>query len=119
LSAGRRLPYDDENWNLHLEFSGQAVFRPNVNAGGTPGVSQKILSFGDYPELRIGFDQLVDTDPLSASGASAYGGGLGANWRNFLVQGEYYQIDVNQSKLPHVPRRSSASAAAMSRAAWC
>jgi hypothetical protein len=61
------------------------------------------MSFGDYPELRICFDQLADTGPLSASGVSAYGGGLGANWRNFLVQGEFYQIDVNQSKLPHVP----------------
>jgi len=31
------------------------------------------------------------------------GGGAGANWRNFLVQGEFYQINVTQSKLPHVP----------------
>jgi phosphate-selective porin OprO/OprP len=36
-------------------------------------------------------------------GASVYGGALGASWRNFLVQGEYYQIGLNQSKLPGVP----------------
>ena len=96
-------PYHDEDWNVHLEFSGQTVFHPNVNSNGIPGVSRTTLSFGDYPELRIAFDQLVDTGPLSASGASVYGGGVGANWRNFLVQGEYYQVGVTQSKLPGVP----------------
>jgi phosphate-selective porin OprO/OprP len=96
-------PYHDEDWNLHAEVSGQTVFHPNVNAGGTPGVSRTTLTFGDYPELRIAFDQLADTGPLSARGASVYGGGLGLSWRNFLVQGEYYQIGVTQSKLPGVP----------------
>jgi phosphate-selective porin OprO/OprP len=96
-------PYHDEDWNLHAEVSGQTVFHPNVNANGTPGVSRTTLTFGDFPELRIAFDQLVDTGPLSASGASVYGGALGASWRNFLVQGEYYQIGLTQSKLPGVP----------------
>jgi phosphate-selective porin OprO and OprP len=96
-------PYHDQDWNLHAEFSGQTVFHPNVNASGTPGVSRTTLSLGDEPELRIAFDQLVDTGPLSARGASVYGGGVGGNWRNFLVQGEYYQIGITQSKLPGVP----------------
>src|SRR6266851_5069044 len=96
-------PYHDEDWNLHAGFSGQTVFHPNVNANGTPGVSRTTLTFGDFPELRIDFNQLVDTGPLSARGASVYGGELAANWRNFLVQGEYYQIGVTQSKLPGVP----------------
>ena len=96
-------PYHDQDWNLHAEASGQHVFHPNVNASGEPGVSRSTLSFGDQPELRISFDQLVSTGALSASSASVYGGGVGANWRNFLVQGEFYQIGVNQSKLPGVP----------------
>ena len=96
-------PYHDEDWNLHAEVSGQTVFHPNVNASGTPGVSRTALTFGDYPELRIAFDQLVDTGTLSASGASVYGGALGLSWRNFLVQDEYYQIGVTESKLPGVP----------------
>jgi len=96
-------PYHNEDWNLHAGFSGQTVFHPNVNANGTPGVSRTTLTFGDFPELRIDFNQLVDTGPLSARGASVYGGELAANWRNFLVQGEYYQIGVTQSKLPGVP----------------
>ena len=87
----------------HAEFSGQHVFHPNENASGTPGESRTTISLGDYPELRIDFDELVSTGALSASAAIVYGGGLGANWRNYLIQGEVYQIDVTQSRLPGVP----------------
>jgi phosphate-selective porin OprO/OprP len=96
-------PYHDGDWNLHAGFSGQTVFHPNVNANGTPGVSRTTLSFGDQPELRIDFNKLVNTGTLSARGASAYGGELGLSWRNFLLQGEYYQIGVTQSKVPDMP----------------
>src|SRR5271167_4675634 len=96
-------PYHDDDSNLHAGFSGQTVFHPNINASGTPEVSQTTLTLDDEPELRIDFNKLVDTGPLSARGASVYGGELGASWRNFLVQGEYYQIGVTQSKLPGVP----------------
>jgi phosphate-selective porin OprO/OprP len=96
-------PYHDKDWNLHAEASGQHVFHPNLNTSGVPGVSQQTISFGDEPELRISFDQLVSTGPLSARNASVYGGGVGANWRNFLAQGEFYQIGVNQLKLPQMP----------------
>jgi len=79
------------------------VFRPNVTANGIPGVSRTTLDFGVDAELEIDFNQLVNTGSLSARGANAYGGALGASWRNFLVMSEYYQINVNQSKLPGVP----------------
>ncbi len=96
-------PYYDQDWNLHAGFSGQTAFHPNINASGTPGVSRTTFDFGDQPELRIDFNKLVDTGSLSARDASAYGGELGLSWRNFLVQGEYYQIGVTQSKLPDMP----------------
>jgi phosphate-selective porin OprO/OprP len=96
-------PYHDEDWNIHTEFSGQMAFHPNVNANGTPGVSRTTLTLADFPELQIDFNPLVNTGPLSARNANVYGGALGASWRNFLVQGEYYQISLNQSKLPGVP----------------
>src|SRR5712675_594064 len=96
-------PYHDEDWNFHAEFSGQMAFHPNVNANGTPGVSRTTFTLADFPEQRIDFNPLVSTGPLSARSANVYGGALGASWRNFLVQGEYYQISLNQSKLPGVP----------------
>jgi phosphate-selective porin OprO and OprP len=96
-------PFHDEDWNFHTEFSGQLAFHPNVNANGAPGVSRTTVTLEDFPELRIDFTSLVSTGPLSARSANVYGGALGASWRNFLVQGEYYQINLNQSKLPGVP----------------
>jgi phosphate-selective porin OprO/OprP len=99
-------PYHDEDWNFHTEFSGQMAFHPNVNASGAPGVSRTTLTLADFPELRIDFNPLVSTGPLSARSANVYGGALGASWRNFLVQGEYYQISLNQSKLPGLPSPS-------------
>jgi phosphate-selective porin OprO/OprP len=96
-------PYHDDDWNLHAGVSGQMVFRPNVTANGIPGVSRTTLDFGVDAELEIDFNELVNTGSLSASGANAYGGALGASWRNFLVMSEYYQINVNQSKLPGLP----------------
>jgi phosphate-selective porin OprO/OprP len=96
-------PYHDEDWNFHAEFSGQMAFHPNVNANGTPGVSRTTLTFADEPELRVDSNPLVSTSSLSARSANAYGGALGASWRNFLLAGEFYQIGVNQSKLPGAP----------------
>jgi phosphate-selective porin OprO/OprP len=96
-------PYHDKDWNVHAEVSGQMAFHPNVDANGTPGVSRTTLELSDEPELRIDFNKLVDTGPLSSRSANAYGGGLGASWRNFLLQGEFYQVGLNQSKLPGVP----------------
>jgi phosphate-selective porin OprO/OprP len=52
-------PYHDEYWNLHVGFSGQTVFHPNVNASGTPGVSRTTLTLGDFSELHIDFNELV------------------------------------------------------------
>src|SRR6266446_82421 len=96
-------PYHDEDWSFHTEFSGQMAFHPNVNANGTPGVSRTTLTLEDFPELRIDFNPLVSTGALFARSANVYGGALGASWRNFLLKGEYYQISLNQSKLPGVP----------------
>jgi phosphate-selective porin OprO/OprP len=104
-AAGRfaARPYYDKDWNLHAEFSGQMAFHPNVIASGTPGVSRTTLTLADQPELEIDFNPLVSTGPLSARSANAYGGGLAASWRNFLLAGEFYQIGVNQAKLPGMP----------------
>jgi phosphate-selective porin OprO/OprP len=96
-------PYHDADWNFHAEFSGQIAFHPNVNASGTPGISRTTLTLADEPELEIDFNPLVSTGPLSTRSANAYGGALGASWRNFLLSGEYYQISLNQSNLPGVP----------------
>jgi len=100
--AGR--PYYDEDWNLHLDVSGENVFHPNINASGTPGVSRETLSFSDRPEDRAADqNRLISTGTLSSSSANVIGGEAAGNWRNLLLQGGYYQINDIQSKLPGVP----------------
>ena len=100
--AGR--PYYDEDWNFHIDVSGENVFHPNINSGGTPGVSRETLSFGDRPEDRAADqNKLINTGSLSSSSASVIGGEVAGNWRNLLLQGGYYQIHDIQSKLPGVP----------------
>jgi phosphate-selective porin OprO/OprP len=99
--AGR--PYYDKDWNVYLGVSGEAVFHPNLIESGTPFVSQQTLTLENQPELRIDRNDLISTGALSASSANSYGGGLGISWRNFLVQGEYYRIQVNQLLPPGTP----------------
>jgi phosphate-selective porin OprO/OprP len=100
--AGR--PYYDEDWNFHLDFSGEYVFRPNINNSGVPGVSRTVLNFQDRPEDRAADqNRLISTGNLSSRNANVYGGEAAVNWRNLLVQGGYYQIGDAQSKLPGVP----------------
>ncbi len=84
-----------------MNLSGEDVFHPNINTSGTPFVSQETLTFQDRPELNIDENNLITTGALSASGANSFGGGTGISWRNFLVQGEYYQINVDQLVAPN------------------
>jgi len=99
--AGR--PYYDKDWNLYAGMSGEYVLHPNINNAGTQFVNQQTLSFSDRPELRIDQNRLISTGSLSSSTASAYGGGVGISWRNFLVQGEYYRINDSQLVAPNKP----------------
>ncbi len=82
----------------------------------TPFVSQETLTLQVQPELRIDQNNLISTGALSARSANSYGGGLGISWRNLLVQGEYYQIQINQLLPPGAPVPLSAATAVMSKA---
>jgi phosphate-selective porin OprO/OprP len=99
--AGR--PYYDKDWNVQLDFSGEYVFHPNINASGTPGVSRTTVNLQDRPELRIDMNRLISTGNLSIANVGVYGGEVGINWRNLLIQGGYYHIGETQSKLPGQP----------------
>jgi phosphate-selective porin OprO/OprP len=102
--AGR--PYYDKDWNVHLDLDGEYVVHPNINLSppnGVPGVSRTTFNLQDRPELRIDMNRLISTGNLSISNVNVYGGEVGINWRNLLVQGGYYHIGETQSKLPGVP----------------
>src|SRR5215472_2797982 len=100
--AGR--PYYDQDWNVHLDFSGEYVFHPSINQAGTPNVSRTTFNLQDRPEDRAAdMNRLISTGPLSISNVGVYGGETGISWRNFLVQGGYYHIAEDQQKLVSQP----------------
>ena len=99
--AGR--PFYDKDWNVHLDFSGEYVFHPNINANGMPGVSRTTFNLQDRPELRIDMNRLISTGNLSISNVGVYGGEVGISWRNLLALGGYYHIGETQAKLPGQP----------------
>jgi phosphate-selective porin OprO and OprP len=89
-------PFKDPDWTAHFGFSGSVVFRPSFKLTGTPFVSQSTLTLQDQPELRIDPSRLISTGPISATGAQTFGPELAFGRRNFLVEGEFQQIYVNQ-----------------------
>jgi phosphate-selective porin OprO/OprP len=89
-------PFKDPDWTAHFGFSGSVVFRPNFKLSGTPAVSQSTLTLQDQPELRIDPSRLISTGPISAHGAQTFGPELAVGYRNFLVEGEFQQINVDQ-----------------------
>jgi phosphate-selective porin OprO and OprP len=99
--AGR--PYYDKDWNFYIGMSGEYVLHPNINNAGTEFVNQQTLTFSDRPELRIDQNTLISSGALSSSTANADGGGVGINWRNYLIQGEYYRINDSQLVAPNKP----------------
>ena len=96
--AGR--PYYDKDWNFYFGMSGEWIEHPNINTSTAP---EETLTFQDRPELRIDENQLISTGAISTTTANAYGGGVGINWRNYLVQGEYYEINASQLVAPNKP----------------
>ena len=91
--AGR--PYYDKDWNLYVGMSGEDVFHPNIVNNTIPS---ETISLSDRPELRIDNNRLINTNAVPASGANSFGGGVGVSWRNLIVQGEYYRINVDQTQ---------------------
>ena len=89
--AGR--PYYDEDWNFHLDFSGEYVFKPAINSSG-----QTLFTLQDRPEDRAADqNRLISTGSLNIQNVGVYGGETGISWRNILVQGGYYQIGESQA----------------------
>ena len=87
-------PYYDSDWNVQLDFSGEYVFKPAINSSG-----QTTFNLQDRPEDRAADqNRLISTGSLPIRDVGVYGGELGVNWRNFLVQGGFYHIGEDQQK---------------------
>ncbi|WP_165838935.1 porin [Roseicella frigidaeris] len=94
--AGR--PYADADTDVHLGVTGSYAFDLRRQADG------QSLRLRDRPEWRIDQTRLIDTGALAADSAYTWGPEFGLRWRNFMLQGEYVRIGVNQSQASGVPR---------------
>ncbi|TDH59274.1 porin [Dankookia rubra] len=94
--AGR--PWTDADADLHLGLSGSYAFDIRRTGSG------QSLQLRDRPELRIDQTRLIDTGALPAEKAYTYGPEFGLRWRNFLLQGEYIRIGVDQARSGAAPR---------------
>ena len=82
------LPIKTDELTLHVDVSGEYVFRPARDVGKLPA-----LSLSDQPELRI--DDIpapLSTGSIQTSSVGAVGPELGVAYGRFYAQGEWYQI---------------------------
>ncbi|WP_431268467.1 porin [Dankookia sp. P2] len=90
--AGR--PYADADTDLHLGFTGSYAFDLRRQSDG------QALRLRDRPEWRAGdpSTRLIDTGSISADHAGTWGPEAGLRWRNFMLQGEYQRISLEQAQ---------------------
>jgi len=92
------VPYKRENSLIHLGANANLVLTPAANrldvAGGTGPLSP--IRLRDRPEFRVDGTRLVDTGNIDADGLTALGAEFGAQYKNFYVQAEYFDIDLER-----------------------
>ena len=94
--AGR--PVASQDMDLHIGFSASAAFDLGRTASG------QSIRLRDRPELRIDNNRLIDTGALAADSAYQWGPEFAVRYRNFMLQGEYIRIGVDQAKAGAAPR---------------
>ncbi|TCH99818.1 porin [Roseococcus sp. SYP-B2431] len=108
--AGR--PIASEDWDMHLGFSTSMAFDIGRTANG------QTIQLRDRPELRIDNNRLIDTGAIAADNAYQWGPEFGLRWRNFMLQGEYMRIGVDQAKAGAAPRPDLAFEGGYVEASW-
>jgi phosphate-selective porin OprO and OprP len=96
--AGYNPWYSPEGF-FHLEADVGALLKPPAPSG------IRSITLSDRPELRVDPTQILSTGTALGTAANplnnveVYGGGGIVEWRNFLIDGEAYQINVNRQGL--------------------
>ncbi|TAJ70946.1 MAG: porin [Phenylobacterium sp.] len=88
-------PVHGEDYAIHVGGNIQVVLSVADTGAGAAKVTQVRLR--ERPELRVDGTRLVDTNALNADGVTAYGLELGANYRNFQISAEAFQVDVDRT----------------------
>ena len=90
------VPFKGYDWLTHVGVNASLVSQPaqTVAAGAYP------ITVQDRPELRVDGTSLVSTGAIDSSGARHYGFELAAQKKNFLIQGEYFDIALDRRNKP-------------------
>ena len=87
-------PLGDKDWAIHVGANVQGVLK--VTDTGAGAVRTRQVRLRERPELRVDGTRLVDTGNLNATGVTAWGAELGANYRNLQVSAEAFRIEVER-----------------------
>lgn len=80
------------DWRVHVGANASIVAQPAQASAAGPYA----LTLEDRPELRVDGTRLVSTGALDADGARHWGLELAAQKKNWLVQGEYFDIALER-----------------------
>ncbi|MBW8735304.1 MAG: porin [Asticcacaulis sp.] len=87
-------PFQSTDWQTHFGVNAQYVLHASDATGGA--APRYPVQLRDRPELRIDGTRLVDTGGIDARHVRVLGAEAGANYRNFLIEGEYFDFDIKR-----------------------
>jgi len=90
------IPFKGYDWLTHVGVNASKIAQPaQIAAGGAYPITVE-----DRPELRTDGTRLVSSGAIDSSGARHYGFELAAQKKNFLIQGEYFDIALDRRNKP-------------------
>nr|MBP9755233.1 porin [Phenylobacterium sp.] len=87
-------PLYGSDWVIHLGANASIVAQPTDL--GAAAATRYALQVRERPELRVDGARLVDTGPIDAKGAQAYGLEFAAQKQSLYVQAEYFDISLDR-----------------------
>ena len=90
------VPFRRDNSLVHLGVNTSIVINPAASGPDVAGTAVTSIRLRDRPEIRVDGTRLIDTGNIDADGLTVIGGEFGALWKNFYVQAEYFDIDVDR-----------------------
>ncbi|WP_332767502.1 OprO/OprP family phosphate-selective porin [Phenylobacterium sp.] len=90
------VPFRRDDSLIHLGVNTSIVINPAASGPDVAGTAVTAIRLRDRPEIRVDGARLVDTGNIDADGLTAIGAEFGAQWKNFYLQSEYFDIDVDR-----------------------
>jgi len=90
------LPVKTDDSLVHLGLNSTQIITPAATGPNVAPGAATPVRLRERPETRVEGVRLVDTGALDANGLSTWGLEAAAQRKAFLVQGEYFRIDVDR-----------------------